>query len=132
MKTVAEVGDWLARHGFERWIQVFADNEIDGEGSASEEIVVGETPNLAARLQGIDEGYEQAARDLYAGRGQAFFLVLLPQAARRSLPPLDRRHHHRRARQPGRPDADHPARLRRRASGGPPRHRPARRCGFHH
>jgi spermidine/putrescine transport system permease protein len=33
---------------------------------------------IAARLQGIDEGYEQAARDLYAGRGQAFFLVLLP------------------------------------------------------
>lgn len=33
---------------------------------------------LAARLQGIDEGYEQAARDLYASRGQAFFLVLFP------------------------------------------------------
>ena len=33
---------------------------------------------LAARLQGIDEGYEQAARDLYASRAQAFFLVLFP------------------------------------------------------
>ncbi len=31
MKTVAEVGDWLARRGFERWVQVFADNEIDGD-----------------------------------------------------------------------------------------------------
>ena len=33
---------------------------------------------LAARLQGIDEGYEQAARDLYASRTKAFFLVLFP------------------------------------------------------
>ena len=33
---------------------------------------------LAARLQGIDEGYEQAARDLYASRAKAFFLVLFP------------------------------------------------------
>ncbi len=31
MKTVAEVGDWLTRHGFERWVQVFAENEVDGE-----------------------------------------------------------------------------------------------------
>lgn len=33
---------------------------------------------LAARLQGIDEGYEQAARDLYASRARAFLLVLFP------------------------------------------------------
>jgi spermidine/putrescine transport system permease protein len=33
---------------------------------------------IAARLQGIEETYEQAARDLYATRGQAFRLILLP------------------------------------------------------
>ena len=33
---------------------------------------------IAARLQGIEETYEQAAMDLYATRGQAFRLVLLP------------------------------------------------------
>ena len=31
MKSVTEVGAWLARNGFERWVQVFADSEIDGE-----------------------------------------------------------------------------------------------------
>ena len=33
---------------------------------------------IAARLQGIEAVYEQAARDLYASRWQAFRLVLLP------------------------------------------------------
>lgn len=33
---------------------------------------------IAARLQGIGPAYEQAARDLYASRWQAFRLVLLP------------------------------------------------------
>lgn len=33
---------------------------------------------IAARLQGIEPVYEAAARDLYASRGQAFRLVLLP------------------------------------------------------
>lgn len=33
---------------------------------------------IAARLEGIDASYEMAARDLYATRGQAFRLVLLP------------------------------------------------------
>ncbi|PLL11489.1 spermidine/putrescine ABC transporter permease PotC [Tabrizicola sp. TH137] len=33
---------------------------------------------IAARLQGIEDTYEQAARDLYATRGQAFRLILLP------------------------------------------------------
>ena len=33
---------------------------------------------IAARLQGIEETYEQAARDLYATRAQAFRLILLP------------------------------------------------------
>lgn len=33
---------------------------------------------IAARLQGIEEVYELAARDLYASRGQAFRLILLP------------------------------------------------------
>jgi spermidine/putrescine transport system permease protein len=33
---------------------------------------------IAARLQGIEPVYELAARDLYATRGQAFRLVLLP------------------------------------------------------
>ena len=33
---------------------------------------------IAARLQGIEESYEQAARDLYATRWQSFRLVLLP------------------------------------------------------
>jgi spermidine/putrescine transport system permease protein len=33
---------------------------------------------VAARLEGIDAGYEAAARDLYATRWQAFRLVLLP------------------------------------------------------
>ncbi|WP_395686582.1 ABC transporter permease [Aestuariivirga sp.] len=33
---------------------------------------------IAARLTGIEPTYEQAARDLYATRGQAFRLVLLP------------------------------------------------------
>jgi spermidine/putrescine transport system permease protein len=33
---------------------------------------------IAARLTGIEGAYEQAARDLYATRGQAFRLVLLP------------------------------------------------------
>ena len=36
---------------------------------------------LAARLQGIEATYEQAARDLYATRGQAFRLILLPLLA---------------------------------------------------
>jgi len=33
---------------------------------------------IAARLSGIEESYEQAARDLYATRAQAFWLILLP------------------------------------------------------
>lgn len=33
---------------------------------------------IAARLQGIESHYEQAARDLYATRWQAFRLILLP------------------------------------------------------
>ena len=33
---------------------------------------------IAARLQGIDGSFEQAARDLYASRAQSFFLILLP------------------------------------------------------
>ncbi len=33
---------------------------------------------IAARLSGIEEVYEQAARDLYATRTQAFWLILLP------------------------------------------------------
>jgi spermidine/putrescine transport system permease protein len=33
---------------------------------------------IAARLSGIEDSYEQAARDLYATRWQAFRLVLLP------------------------------------------------------
>ena len=33
---------------------------------------------ISARLQGIEASYEQAARDLYATRGQAFRLILLP------------------------------------------------------
>ncbi|MEZ5797250.1 MAG: ABC transporter permease [Paracoccaceae bacterium] len=33
---------------------------------------------LAARLEGIEAHYEQAARDLYATRAQAFRLILLP------------------------------------------------------
>ncbi|QYK42691.1 MAG: ABC transporter permease [Paracoccaceae bacterium] len=36
---------------------------------------------MAARLQGIDGSFEQAARDLYASRAQSFFLVLLPLMA---------------------------------------------------
>lgn len=36
---------------------------------------------IAARLQGIDDSYEQAARDLYASRAQSFFLILLPLMA---------------------------------------------------
>ena len=36
---------------------------------------------ISARLQGIEATYEQAARDLYATRGQAFRLVLLPLMA---------------------------------------------------
>ena len=36
---------------------------------------------LAARLQGIEATYEQAARDLYATRAQAFRLILLPLLA---------------------------------------------------
>jgi spermidine/putrescine transport system permease protein len=36
---------------------------------------------IAARLQGIDDSYEQAARDLYASRWQAFRLILLPLLA---------------------------------------------------
>jgi spermidine/putrescine transport system permease protein len=33
---------------------------------------------IAARLTGIEEVYEQAARDLYASRAQAFQLILMP------------------------------------------------------
>lgn len=33
---------------------------------------------IAARLQGIEDAYEQAARDLYATRWQAFRLILMP------------------------------------------------------
>lgn len=33
---------------------------------------------IAARLSGIEDSYEQAARDLYATRAQAFWLILLP------------------------------------------------------
>lgn len=33
---------------------------------------------IAARLTGIEETYEQAARDLYASRAQAFWLILVP------------------------------------------------------
>lgn len=33
---------------------------------------------IAARLQGIEDTYEQAARDLYATRWQAFRLILMP------------------------------------------------------
>lgn len=36
---------------------------------------------IAARLQGIEDTFEQAARDLYATRWQAFRLVLLPLLA---------------------------------------------------
>ena len=36
---------------------------------------------IAARLQGIEATYEVAARDLYATRGQAFRLILLPLLA---------------------------------------------------
>lgn len=36
---------------------------------------------IAARLQGIEGHYEQAARDLYASRWQAFRLILLPLLA---------------------------------------------------
>lgn len=36
---------------------------------------------IAARLQGIEGHYEQAARDLYASRWQAFRLILLPLMA---------------------------------------------------
>ena len=36
---------------------------------------------IAARLQGIEATYEVAARDLYATRGQAFRLILLPLMA---------------------------------------------------
>ena len=36
---------------------------------------------ISARLQGIEATYEQAARDLYATRGQAFRLILLPLMA---------------------------------------------------
>ena len=36
---------------------------------------------IAARLQGIEATYEQAARDLYATRAQAFRLILLPLMA---------------------------------------------------
>ena len=36
---------------------------------------------ISARLQGIEGMYEQAARDLYATRGQAFRLILLPLMA---------------------------------------------------
>ncbi|MFA9229605.1 MAG: ABC transporter permease [Microgenomates group bacterium] len=36
---------------------------------------------IAARLQGIEATYEQAARDLYATRGQALRLILLPLMA---------------------------------------------------
>ncbi|MBA3909511.1 MAG: spermidine/putrescine ABC transporter permease PotC [Rhodobacter sp.] len=36
---------------------------------------------IAARLEGIEGSYEQAARDLYATRAQAFRLILLPLLA---------------------------------------------------
>jgi spermidine/putrescine transport system permease protein len=36
---------------------------------------------ISARLQGIESTYEQAARDLYATRAQAFRLILLPLLA---------------------------------------------------
>ncbi len=36
---------------------------------------------VAARLSGIDPAFEAAARDLYASRGQAFRLILLPLLA---------------------------------------------------
>jgi spermidine/putrescine transport system permease protein len=36
---------------------------------------------IAARLEGIEDHYEQAARDLYATRWQAFRLILLPLMA---------------------------------------------------
>ncbi len=36
---------------------------------------------IAARLEGIEATYEQAARDLYATRAQAFRLILLPLLA---------------------------------------------------
>ena len=36
---------------------------------------------IAARLQGIESVYEQAALDLYASRAQAFWLVLMPLMA---------------------------------------------------
>lgn len=36
---------------------------------------------IAARLEGIEASYEQAARDLYATRAQAFRLILLPLMA---------------------------------------------------
>ena len=36
---------------------------------------------ISARLQGIESTYEQVARDLYATRGQAFRLILLPLMA---------------------------------------------------
>ena len=36
---------------------------------------------IAARLEGIESSYEQAARDLYATRAQAFRLILLPLMA---------------------------------------------------
>ncbi|MEM8753643.1 MAG: ABC transporter permease [Pseudomonadota bacterium] len=36
---------------------------------------------IAARLQGIEGAYEEAAQDLYASRGQAFRYVLLPLMA---------------------------------------------------
>lgn len=36
---------------------------------------------IAARLSGIEPGYEQAARDLYATQSQAFRLILLPLLA---------------------------------------------------
>lgn len=36
---------------------------------------------IAARLEGIEGTYEQAARDLYATRAQAFRLILLPLLA---------------------------------------------------
>jgi len=36
---------------------------------------------IAARLEGIEETFEQAAMDLYASRAQAFWLVLMPLMA---------------------------------------------------
>ena len=36
---------------------------------------------IAARLEGIDGSYEEAAQDLYASRGQAFRRVLMPLMA---------------------------------------------------